>query len=137
MRQPRHFKNLTNDDPCEVCFNEGWVILKGTEHHHGYAYSRGSAPCHWCELGTKTFEQAKKRSKRVESRYTISDVDGYDPKVEYLPKAEARRLIKELVAGMHQQPYEQQDADTRRLVKLQLEAKARNYAPPPREDIRP
>lgn len=132
MQEPRHYQNLTNDDdPCEVCFNEGWVIIKGHYRVYGYTYSNGSAPCKWCELGRKTFEAATKRKIRVTDNYRIEHVDGYDPHVEYLPKAEARRLIKQLLAGQIQLPYEEQDEETRRLVKAQLEAKARNYAPAP------
>lgn len=136
MKEPRYFHNLSQDDPCEVCFNEGWAPIKGFYRVHGYTYSNGAAPCKWCELGVKTFARAKVTKLPVTDNYRIEHVDGYDPDVEYLPKAEARRLIKELLAGMHTQQLDDMDPETRRLVQLQLEAKARNYAPPPK-DIRP
>lgn len=136
MKEPRHFYNISQDDPCEVCFNEGWVTLRGYYRVMGYTYSNGSAPCRWCELGNVTLARAHTRKDRVTDNYRIEDVDGYDPNVEYLPKAVARRLIQELIAGQHQLPHDQQDPETQRLVKLQLEARARNYAPTPQE-IRP
>lgn len=134
MKEPRHFQNLTNDDACEVCFNEGWVSIKGYHRVMGYSYSNGSAPCRWCELGKRTFDKAREKKVRVTDEYRIEHVAGYDPNVEYLPKAEARRLIKKLLAGEIQLPYEEQDEETRHVVRLQLEARARNYAP---KEIRP
>lgn len=137
MNNPRHHYNVSQGDTCEVCFDEGWVTLKGHYKVYGYQYSNGSAPCRWCEIGSLTTARAHTEKVPVTDRYTIDMVDGYDPNVEYLPKADASRLIKKLLAGQIQQPYEEQDEETRRLVELQLQARARNYAPPTREDIRP
>lgn len=133
MTDPLFTKNITDDrEPtCGVCQDDGWVILNGTTYRHGYSYSRGSAPCKWCEQGEAAYVAIRKHRVKPESNYTIDDVDGYDPKVEWIPKREARRLIRELIAGEHQVPPEEQDFETRRLVKAQLEAKARNYAPKP------
>jgi hypothetical protein len=37
---------------CEWCGNEGVCILLGTTTIDGITYSRGSAPCLWCDQGT-------------------------------------------------------------------------------------
>lgn len=94
----RYHKNLNETDPCPVCNDEGWVILLGTEQHHGYVYSRGTAPCHWCEAGTTAFTNARNRRtgttrEMAESNYSIADVDGYDPNPEYPTKAQARSYL--------------------------------------------
>lgn len=136
MTNPPFTKNRTDDDEptCPVCQDDGWVILKGTTQSMGYWYSRGAAPCKWCEQGEIAYLAIRKNRVKPESNFTIDDVEGYDPTVEWIPKKEARRLIKELIAGQHQIPHDQQDPETQRLVKLQLEAKARNYAPPPKDN---
>lgn len=94
----RYHKNRNSPDPCPICHDDGIVILLGTTNHHGYEYSRGSAPCHWCEAGTEAFATARTRRtgssrERPESDYTIEDVDGYDPHPEYPTKAEARSYL--------------------------------------------
>lgn len=36
---------------CRACCNEGVVMLEGTIQDGGHAYTRGSAPCKWCDQG--------------------------------------------------------------------------------------
>lgn len=95
----RYHKNRSATDPCPVCNDDGWVVLAGTKQHHGYTYSHGSSPCHWCEAGSEAFTQARNRrtgstKEAPESNYTIEDVDGYDPNPEYPSKAQTIMYIK-------------------------------------------
>lgn len=133
MKEPRHYDNVSRHETCEVCFDEGWVTLKGYYQIYGYHYSNGSAPCKWCEIGNLTTARAHTEKVPITDNYRIENVDGYDPDAEYYSKAEAKRMIKELIAGFHRQNLDEMDPETRRLVELQLAARARNYAPPPKE----
>lgn len=42
---------------CEYCGNEGVVMLEGSETVGGVEYSRGSAPCPWCDQGQMRYEE--------------------------------------------------------------------------------
>jgi hypothetical protein len=47
---PTKIKNVTGRDHCAACI-DGWVELAGTVTIGDQTYTRGMAPCKWCELG--------------------------------------------------------------------------------------
>lgn len=103
MKEPRRHQNLTNRDRCSVCHDDGWVSLKGRTMTNGISYSRGAAPCKWCEAGTKAYEAAKKPHRRkdnVESNYKITDVDGYDPDPVFPTKSEAAAFLRAIMPNL-------------------------------------
>lgn len=61
---------------CRMCGNTGWCELGGTVVQLGVTYSRGVAPCRWCQLGVKRFERARTgpRPWSPASRFAESDV---------------------------------------------------------------
>jgi len=102
MKEPRRYLNVTERDQCQVCMDDGWVSLKGRVRRLGYSYTRGSAPCRWCEQGTKAYNAAKNRPKEpmVESNYGIEDVDGYDPEPIFPTKAEAAAFLRSIMPNL-------------------------------------
>jgi hypothetical protein len=50
-------RNVSGTEECTICI-DGWCELAGTETFNGHEYSRGWAPCKWCELGLKRFMRA-------------------------------------------------------------------------------
>lgn len=54
----------TDEAWCPDCGNSGWVELAGTTTQHGITYSRGMAPCKWCELGRRRYEAATRKSTK-------------------------------------------------------------------------
>jgi len=94
-----------DDHHCHICDDLGWVELKGTTQQYGVTYSRGSAPCKWCEKGERYYERALAAPKdkhdhhkpwRPESDFTLDDVHLPEVDDEPLPK----HLAKELIAGV-------------------------------------
>lgn len=100
MTDPPYTKNRSERAECRVCLNDGWVILNGRETHLGLSYSRGSAPCHWCEAGTAAYTAAKKRKDNVESNYRITDVEGYDPQPVFPTKKEAAEMLRSIMPNL-------------------------------------
>lgn len=62
-------RNVTGHEHCAACI-DGWVELAGTVTTGHTIYSRGYAPCHWCELGVSRFQ----RHPELESSYSGSDI---------------------------------------------------------------
>jgi len=49
-------RNTTGRGYCAACGNDGWVELAGTVTVGRTIYSRGMAPCKWCEMGDRRFQ---------------------------------------------------------------------------------
>lgn len=88
--------NTVGNEHCRFCI-DGWVELKGTLRVHGYEYSRGSAPCKFCELGLKRWARMKDKRVPVDDSYTITDVSIPTEDTKPLPRHEAKLLIGELM----------------------------------------
>lgn len=89
-------KNDTAHQHCNYCDDTGWCELIGTIKTHGYEYSRGSAPCKWCEIGLKRWTRMKDKHVSVDDSYSVGDVDMPTPVGPTLPRAEARALLAQL-----------------------------------------
>lgn len=94
----------TGAEYCEACGNSGWVSLLGWVTIGRQQYSRGSAPCKWCDQGGMRYAAAIAPSgdrpghKRwqPESDFTIEDVDPMGRDDEWdrrhkIPRAKLRR----------------------------------------------
>lgn len=103
-------KNETGGEYCRWCADEGWVELKGTVD----GYSRGSAPCKWCETGMRRFQRMRElrieKSKdiaychatdrrQIETDYGEDDVEAA---LDYQPvsQVEARKYLAQIRANM-------------------------------------
>jgi hypothetical protein len=75
---PSYALNKTGHDRCRVCDDTGWVELIGTVKAHGVVYSRGSAPCKWCEVGKRRYARMLDLRQRPESNFGIEDVVAMD-----------------------------------------------------------
>jgi hypothetical protein len=75
--------NVSADERCTYCGNDGWVELRGTVEDLGMVYPVGVTACRWCELGeivyttTTTGKRAKGRKVRpvaIRSDYGEDDL---------------------------------------------------------------
>lgn len=111
--------NTTGTEHCRYCL-DGWVELKGTTKAHGYHYSRGSAPCKFCELGLKRWARMKEKRVAVDDSYTAADVDLPTPDEKPVSRHEAKRLLATLI---HQaKPAIVEKTETAADVKRRIEA---------------
>lgn len=81
--QRQKVRNITGRplERCAACV-DGWVELAGSETIGGETYTRGWAPCKWCELGVKRYmratEQTSDRKDPHRRWQPESDFDGTD-----------------------------------------------------------
>jgi hypothetical protein len=91
-------QNITGDESCGVCLDDGWVELLGTVTVGGSTTPRGVTGCKWCEEGCRKLDEEYKlvlsrRTAPLDSDYGIDDVyvpataDWDDPKVRAAAKA--------------------------------------------------
>lgn len=90
-------QNKTGGEHCPVCLDDGIVTIKGTITKHGYTYSRGSAPCKWCEAGTASYVKLQANRQDPASRFTLHDVEPPDGGARATAE-EARAAIREIAA---------------------------------------
>lgn len=84
--------NLSTDEECGMCGDDGWCVLKGTVRVRGVTYERGNAPCRWCERGARAYA----RNPGTESEYDADDVIAPVPDAGPGWRAEGRRRLQEL-----------------------------------------
>ena len=82
-------KNITGDESCGICLNDGWVELLGTVTVGGSTTPRGVTGCEWCEEGCRKLDKEyrlvlSRRSAPLDSDYGIDDV--------YVPATPAQRV---------------------------------------------
>lgn len=74
---------------CDMCGNTGWVELVGSVRVFGITYSRGHAPCRWCQVGLARYVRATgaprdrhdhHRPWTPESHFGAEDVVAYGPR---------------------------------------------------------
>lgn len=112
------------DDPelkwCPACGNTGWVELLGTIRLNGITYSRGSAPCKWCQQGRARYERAIGQPKgkhdhhrpwRPLERFTAEDVHHVGDR-EPRPGRAGRPLVHAL-PGLEDAPVKDLEAGAR------------------------
>lgn len=105
---------------CSMCGNTGWCELAGTTTFLGVTYSRGMAPCRWCQLGAARFVRATSpprdkadhhRQWAPLSRFSSSDVIPFGEQAPR-PERSERPMIREL-PGMDDAPVRDFDAAAR------------------------
>lgn len=69
----RYALNVSSRDRCTLCI-DGWVELAGTEKRLGVVYSRGRAPCKWCEQGKQRYERMVVLKEHPDMNYEPRDV---------------------------------------------------------------
>ena len=70
--------NLTGHEYCAACGDDGWVELVGTVTIAGTTYSRGMAPCKWCEVGQARYQHALSPPRNGRRWIPESQFDGTD-----------------------------------------------------------
>lgn len=128
-------KNDTGSSSCPYCADEGWCLLIGTIKVHGYEYSRGSAPCKWCEIGLKRWARMKEKRVPVDDSYTTTDVDMPTPDDTPLPKHEAKRLIADLMR--QSRPPIVEKTETSGDIKKRIDQARDELATPPPQPAEP
>lgn len=98
MTAPNYALNVSATDRCFPCDDTGFVELKGTITRHGVAYSRGTAPCKWCEQGRRRYARMVELRQHPESNFGIEDVEGWDADDRPVGRDEARRYIAAIQA---------------------------------------
>lgn len=68
-------RNQTGREHCGACDDTGWVELAGTVTVGQTTYTRGMAPCKWCELGVARFM----RHPDLESDFDADEIVVPDP----------------------------------------------------------
>lgn len=66
--------NVSSVDKCSACADTGWVELVGTVKRHGVDYSRGTAPCKWCEQGRNRYAHMVAERQYPDTNFTLADV---------------------------------------------------------------
>lgn len=87
-------RNVTGREHCDWCI-DGWCELAGTIQVGQTTYSRGMAPCRWCELGIKRFE----RHPELETNYGEADVEKPGAPGRVTRPAKPPRAVLPPVAG--------------------------------------
>jgi len=103
--------NVSSVDRCRFCSDTGWVELAGTVKHHGVVYSRGTAPCKWCEQGKHRYVRAVDLKQHPESNFSESDVvvpDDGRPASRQEALAAIEQMRRQSVGRIAQQGEEQQ-----------------------------
>jgi hypothetical protein len=135
---------------CSMCGNTGWVELAGTVRALGVTYSRGMAPCRWCQLGVKRFERATSpprdkhdhhRRWEPASRFAAGDVIPFGEQTPR-PARSDRTMIREL-PGLEDAPVRDFEAAARScyaawrrfMGKAPADAKVRQHYPDQAEAV--
>lgn len=94
--------NLSGDEHCAYCEDDGWVILAGTVRVQEVTYDRGNTACRWCEAGEAAYRSATTPRKtkagtywpaiRLEADYTADDL-------HHQPASDARITKQEYAAS--------------------------------------
>lgn len=89
-------------EECAACI-DGWVELAGSTTIGGVTYTRGWAPCKWCELGAKRFLHAVESGQKrwqPESDFTGTDIEPHGEPVgrKFVPNPEW--LLEREAAGI-------------------------------------
>lgn len=94
--EPNYSLNVSGVDHCWPCDDTGYVTLTGTIVRHGIAYSRGTAPCKWCELGKRRYGRLIELRQHPDSNFGIADVEGWDTDDEPVGREEAKKYLAEI-----------------------------------------
>lgn len=90
--------NVSSVDHCRPCDDTGWVELIGTVKQHGYSYSRGTAPCKWCEAGKRRYSRMLELRQPIESDFSLEEVDYHDDDRRPVSKQQAKAYIETIQA---------------------------------------
>lgn len=132
------------DEWCDACGNSGWVELAGTTRVHGVTYSRGMAPCKWCELGWNRWTRAigqpngkgdHHRPWRPLERFDRTEIIEVGPR-DPRPSKAATPLVREL-PGLEDAPVKDLEQGARQTFAAWAEALGRDLAAQRLRDQRP
>lgn len=72
---------MTKPIRCDYCQDVGIIELAGTVKIHGITYSRGSAPCRWCDEGRRLRDFLEAERQHPLTDYSVHSLavtpDGY------------------------------------------------------------
>jgi hypothetical protein len=73
-------RNITGNESCGICLDDGWVELQGTVTDAVGRYPRGVTGCKWCEEGVRKLdkeyhEPLVRRPARLVSDYEFADIE--------------------------------------------------------------
>jgi len=100
MTTPSFKLNIDEDAKCEACLNTGWVELAGTIMKWGVVYSRGSAPCKWCQEGLRRYSRMVELRQDPPSNYDWHDIIVPSDDDTPVSRSEAKRYIKQILANL-------------------------------------
>jgi hypothetical protein len=92
-------RNVTGDESCGICLDDGFVELRGTMTEAVGTYPRGVTGCKWCEEGARKLdrdyhEPQSRRRVRLDSDYSFEDIEPSIPPPDW-SELEVRKAAKQ------------------------------------------